>query len=129
MQGVFIPGSNNGTSGYGLARGAMFPSTLNGPWGQRGSPLPIDLQMPTGVVDKPYYGHAFGRPVIYELTPGGSTTEEGWGFKTRYFGKSLKYGKTSRCKGKTLKNSRCKHRTSGKKYCKHHSKRNRKSRK
>jgi len=123
----FIPGSNNGAFGMGMSRGAVFPSSMNGPFGRPGYPLPGALQMPTGVMDRPYEGHAFGR--VYELTPGGVTTEGSWGFidKAKRFGRrrSLKRRskaatKSRRCKGIKKNGVRCKHRTCGV-YCKHHS--------
>jgi len=82
---MHIPGSNNGQSGFGMARGAMFPSNMNGPFGFQKFPMPIAIQHPTGVVDRPYLGSAFGK--TYELTPGGYTTEEPWGFENKAFGK------------------------------------------
>ena len=38
---VWIPGSNNGTWGMGMARGAMFPSSLGGSLGRQASPYQI----------------------------------------------------------------------------------------
>ena len=84
-----IPGSNNGTWGLNMSRGAVFPPVLNGPFGYQGYPLPNMIQHPTGVM-----GRGFG--TIYQLTPGGITTEEGWGFKNKIksFGKSRKSRKS-----------------------------------
>lgn len=75
----YIPGSNNGTWGYGMHR-ALFPKSMGGPLGHRGRPLPNAFQHPAAVVSVPYAGHAFGNSV-YALTPGGVTTEPGWGWK------------------------------------------------
>ena len=97
---VWIPGSNNGTWGMGMSRGALFPKTLNGPMGYQGFPLPQLIQHPTGVMDKPYLGRAFGRHfgTVYELTPGGVTTEAGWGFsnKVKSFGRRKRSRRRSR---------------------------------
>jgi len=145
---VFIPGSNNGTFGMGMSRGAMFPSSMGGPFGHRGMPLPINLQMPTGVMDRPYAGRAFGKGTVYQLTPGGVTTEAGWGFKNRSrsfggqicgpfgYGRSRRHRRSRRrkttssvrrCVGKTKNGKRCKHKTHGK-FCKCHKKQSRKRR-
>jgi hypothetical protein len=146
---VWIPGSNNGQSGFGMVRGAMFPSSMNGPFGMRGFPLPVNLQMPTGTVARPYLGNAFGRRMgsrrmgstVYELTPGGITTEAGWGFqdRSRSFGRDnicgpFGYGRRrrsrshkQRCLGKTKNGKRCKHHAQGK-FCKHHKNQDRVSR-
>ena len=140
---VWIPGSNNGQSGFGMARGAMFPSgIMGGPFGNRAFPLPVNLQMPTGVSDRPYSGHAFGRRMgtVYELTPGGVTTEAGWGFKDRArsfgtgqicgpfgYGRRRSRVKKHRCEGKTKNGKRCKHHAQGK-FCKHHKNQKRVSR-
>ena len=111
----FIPGYNNGEWGLNASRGAMFPAgiPMNGPFGMRGYPLPVNLQMPTGTVDKPYMGRAFGNKMVYELTPGGVTTSEGWGFidKSRRFGSKRKSrsGVCRRCKGITKSGKQCKH--------------------
>jgi len=89
-----IPGSNNGEWGLNMSRGAMFPAVkgFNGPMGSLHYPLPNIIEHPTGVMDKPYLGRAFGRRfggTVYELTPGGVTTEAGWGFsnKAKRFGR------------------------------------------
>lgn len=67
----YIPGSNNGTWGAGMHR-AMFPASMGGPLGMRGHPLPNAFQHPANV-------NGFGSNV-YQLTPGGITTEDSWGF-------------------------------------------------
>jgi hypothetical protein len=41
-----IRGSNNGTFGYGKARGGYFPPDMSGPFGYQNSPLPINLELP-----------------------------------------------------------------------------------
>jgi hypothetical protein len=41
-----LKGINNGTSGMGMARGSVFPSSMNGPFGYQKHPLPINLNMP-----------------------------------------------------------------------------------
>lgn len=141
---VWIPGSNNGVWGVGAARGALFPPTLNGPFGHKGAPLPVNLQLPTGVISKPNVvksRRSFGN--VYELTPGGVTTDSSWGFKDKAykaFGrkrrrrgsrrrksqrrgsrrrKSQRKSKSRRCKGVKHDGKRCKHRTTTV-YCKHH---------
>jgi hypothetical protein len=138
---VWIPGSNNGEWGLNASRGALFPATigLNGPFGSPGYPLPVNLQLPTGVVDRPYLGRAFGKKfekrfrkrfgTVYELTPGGVTTQASWGFtdRTRRFSRSKKSQKKHRCEGLTNNNKRCKHKTDGK-FCKCHLKQSRKRR-
>jgi hypothetical protein len=129
---VWIPGSNNGTWGMGMSRGAVFPANMGGPFGYQGYPLPNMIQHPTGVMDKPYQGRSFG--TVYELTPGGVTTERGWGFanKAKYFGKSRRRRsrrnstKMHRCEGIKENGKRCKHKTSGQ-YCKHHLKQTKRS--
>jgi hypothetical protein len=87
---VWIPGSNNGTFGAGMSRGAVFPAQPG--YFYKGFPLPQLIQHPTGVMDKPYLGRAFGRKygTVYELTPGGVTTEAGWGFTNKHFGRRRK---------------------------------------
>ncbi len=140
---VWIPGSNNGTIGFGLSRGAVFPAGMNGPFGKRGYPLPINLQFPTGVTDKKFKNRAFGT-TVYQLTPGGITTEAGWGFKNNAFGKRSKrrsrfskkrnrnkrnnkysnkcsnnFSKKRRCKGIKKNGKRCKHMTTCT-FCGHH---------
>ena len=106
---MFIPGSNNGTFGMGASEGAIFPSNMGGPFGYQGYPIPIDLELPTGVVDKPYLGHAFGSQdnsqVVYELTPGGYTSAESWGFTDKSFGKS-KSRRIRKSKSKKSKKSK-----------------------
>lgn len=144
---VYISGSNNGTFGMGASQGALYPSDMGGPFGQNlGFPIPLNLEMPAAVMDKPYSGHAFGSPT-YELTPGGYTSASDWGFKNRvksfgkgpacgpfgnfsrrrsYGRKSLRrrsYGRKSnkRCEHKTKSNKKCKHSAmKGCKFCKHH---------
>jgi hypothetical protein len=97
-----IPGSNNGQSGYGMARGAMFPSCMYGPFGYREFPLPNMISQPTGVMDKRY---SFGDSV-YELTPGGRTTESAWGFETKAFGRKSQRRKSQRRKSQRRKSQR-----------------------
>jgi hypothetical protein len=126
---VWIPGSNNGTWGMGMSRGAVFPAgIMGGPFGFQGYPLPVNLELPTGVMDKPYGGRSFG--TVYQLTPGGVTTEAGWGFKNKAgFGRRRRSKRRSvkqRCEGIKENGKRCKHKTTGK-YCKHHLKQARKS--
>lgn len=41
-----IKGANNGQSGFGMTRGAVFPSNMNGPFGYVQKPLPINLSLP-----------------------------------------------------------------------------------
>lgn len=119
---VWIPGSNNGTFGAGMSRGAVFPADPG--YFYQGFPLPNMIQHPTGVMDKPYQGRSFG--TVYELTPGGVTTEAGWGFtnKGKFFGRRRRSRRRSaekkhRCEGLKENGKRCKHKTSGQ-YCKHH---------
>lgn len=129
---VWIPGSNNGTFGAGMSRGAVFPADPG--YFYQGFPLPNMIQHPTGVMDKPYLGRAFGR-TVYELTPGGITTEAGWGFKNKAFGhrrhrsrkRSRRASKKHRCEGLKENGKRCKHKTTGQ-FCKHHLKQAKKSR-
>jgi hypothetical protein len=83
----YIPGSNNGTFGMGMSQ-AVFPKGMGGPFGYRGLPLPIDLEFPASVIPPPYRGNSFG--MVYELTPGGSTTSEDWGFSNKAFGRKLR---------------------------------------
>jgi hypothetical protein len=136
-----IPGSNNGTFGAGMSRGAVFPADPG--YFYQGFPLPNMIQHPTGVVDRPYSGNAFGRAfgrrfgMVYELTPGGITTSQGWGFKNKAFGRrsrrrsrrrsSSRLLEKHRCKGIKENGKRCKHKTNGQ-FCKHHLKQARRSR-
>jgi hypothetical protein len=124
-----IPGSNNGTFGYGMSRGAVFPADPG--YFYQGFPLPVNLQLPTGVMDKPYLGRAFGRRfgMVYELTPGGVTTSQGWGFKNKAFGRrrSRRSHRKHRCEGLKENGKRCKHNTSDQ-FCKHHLKQAKKTR-
>jgi len=131
---VWLPGSNNGEWGLNMSRGAMFPAVkgFNGPMGSLHYPLPNIIEHPTGVMDKPYLGRAFGRRfgrTVYELTPGGVTTEAGWGFsdKAKRFGhrrsrRSRSRSRRHRCEGITKQGKRCKHKTNDH-FCKHHTKR------
>jgi hypothetical protein len=126
---LWIPGSNNGEWGLNMARGAVFPANIGGPLGFRGNPLPINLQLPTPTIDKPYFTRSFG--TVYQLTPGGVTTESGWGFKNKGFGRRRRSNSTKkhRCKAIKKDGKRCKHKTVGN-FCKHHlkQKKRRKSR-
>jgi hypothetical protein len=133
---VWIPGSNNGEWGLNMSRGALFPAAkgFNGPMGSSGYPLPVNLQLPAPTIDKPYIGRAFGRRfgMVYELTPGGVTTEAGWGFKNKAFGRRSRNrrrsgSKKQRCEGHTANGKRCRHKTNGQ-FCKHHLKQSRVSR-
>lgn len=116
---VWIPGSNNGTFGVGMSRGAVFPADPG--YFYQGFPLPNIIQHPTGVVDKPYIGRAFGSRafgsrafgkrgrrfgMVYELTPGGVTTEAGWGFKNRAFGRRSKRRSKRRSRRRSRRNRR-----------------------
>ena len=109
---VWIPGSNNGEWGLNMSRGAVFPTNMGGPFGFRGYPLPQLIQHPTSVVDRPYQGNAFGRRYgrrfgkVYELTPGGVTTEVGWEFNNKIRSFGLKNKRKSRKKSKKSKKSR-----------------------
>jgi hypothetical protein len=49
-----IRGSNNGTWGLGMGRGAIFPPSMNGPLGYINHPLPYDQEMPV-LFDGPKY--------------------------------------------------------------------------
>lgn len=118
-----IPGSNNGTWGMGMSRGAVFPPNMGGPFGYQGYPLPTLLQHPTGVVGKPYKGHAFGRKfgMVYELTPGGVTTDVGWGFVNKVKSFGIKNKRKSKNNKKSANKSKRKiksNRRSFKKYTK-----------
>src|SRR5688572_23417164 len=110
---VWIPGSNNGVWGLNMTRGSVFPVGMNGPLGSLGYPLPVNLQMPAPTMDKPYLGRAFGRRFgqIYQLTPGGVTTEAGWGFKSKAFGRRSRKQRKSmgskRCQGIKENGKRC----------------------
>jgi hypothetical protein len=119
MRMVFIPGSNNGVFGMGMSRGAMFPMSMGGSLGRPGYPLPNMIQHPTATIDKPYYGNSFGKTVktIYQLTPGGSTTEESWGFtnKIKSFGRSRKSKRKSRKSKRKSRKSKRKSRKSKRK--------------
>ena len=129
---MYIPGTNNGTWGAGMTRGAMFPSSMGGPLGRPGFPLPNIIEHPAPTQDRPYYSFGKG-PTIYQLTPGGVTTEAGWGFKQKAFGRrrsrrSRRSRHSRRCQGTTKNGKQCKHKTTGK-YCKHHQKQKRRSHK
>jgi hypothetical protein len=86
---MHIPGSNNGTWGYGLHR-ALFPKSLGGPFGSPWKQLPNSFQHPAMV-------RGFGQS--YQLTPGGMTTQAG--LNKYYFGsKRRRKSKKSRRKSK-----------------------------
>ncbi len=112
---VWLPGSNNGEWGLNMSRGSMFPANMGGPLGFKGFPLPQLIQHPAPTMDKPYQGSAFGRRfgTVYQLTPGGVTTENGWGFnnKVRNFGirrrRRSRSVKKRRCKGVKENGKRC----------------------
>ncbi len=44
-----MKGINNGQSGFGMYR-ALFPSSMGGPFGLRGQPLPYDFSVPKTVL-------------------------------------------------------------------------------
>ena len=84
----YIPGSNNGEWGAGMHR-ALFPKSMGGPFGHRGQPLPNAFQHPAPV-GRSFGSSPFDSPAsfgdveageVYQLTPGGATTEGSWGFE------------------------------------------------
>ncbi len=96
---MYIPGSNNGTFGAGMSRGAVFSAQPG--YFYQGFPLPQLIQHPAPTGASPYLGRAFGRKfgnMVYQLTPGGISTEEGWGFKNKVksFGRKRRSRKGSR---------------------------------
>ena len=56
---MYIPGSNNGTWGAGMQR-ALFPTSMGGPLGYRGHPLPNSFQHAAPVINVPYRTNSFG---------------------------------------------------------------------
>ncbi len=44
---ITVKGSNNGTFGFGMV-GALFPESMNGPFGQVSKPMPNNQEFPTG---------------------------------------------------------------------------------
>ena len=68
-----IKGSNNGTWGLGMSRGAMFPPSMNGPLGYINHPLPYDDQSPS-LLNGPRYnaprynGPAYNQPAFYSIS-------------------------------------------------------------
>ena len=57
-----IKGSNNGQSGFGLARGAVFPSSMNGPFGYSQRPLPVNLSLPATFNNFKYNAKGYNGP-------------------------------------------------------------------
>ncbi len=94
-----LKGTNNGTFGYGMARGAVFPmNKYFGPgYFYKNYQLPSLLEQPTGSYYKVFQPkRGFGTSVVYQLTPGGvSTTGDSLGYfkfskkKTRKSKKSI----------------------------------------
>lgn len=95
--------------GFGAQR-AMYPSDMNGPFGSPGKPLPTYTTSPAYYGPVPYTGEGFtmhygkracsfgSAPGDRLLTPGGVTTERGWGFQ--------KFGKINKSKRKSKKKSK-----------------------
>ena len=44
-----VKGSNNGTIGFGMGRGSLFPPSMNGPFGFINHPLPLRYDFPTNL--------------------------------------------------------------------------------
>jgi hypothetical protein len=97
---VYIPGSSNGEFGAGQFR-ALFPSSMKGPFGQRGFPLPNSFAHPAATVSKPY-NRSFGSRT---LTLNGAGLENGWGFEQKAFGKRRKSRRRSHKKRKSVRKS------------------------
>ena len=63
---MYIPGSNNGTWGAGMQR-ALFPTSMGGPLGYRGHPLPNSFQHAAPVINVPYRTNSFGHKSYRKL--------------------------------------------------------------
>jgi hypothetical protein len=85
---VYIPGSNNGTWGMGMA-GAYFPENLGGPLGSPGNDLVLDIEFP----DPKYTGPSFNFGQVLLLSPNGMSTN---GDSSGYFYGTSKHSKRSK---------------------------------
>ena len=61
-----ITGSNNGTWGFGMSGGALFPPSMNGPFGYINHPLPYDQEMPVLFDGPKYNAQAYNGPAYNE---------------------------------------------------------------
>jgi hypothetical protein len=61
---VNIKGINNGTFGFGMY-GAMFPQSMNGPFGTNNSPIPIDQQFPVQI--SPLYNSPYDNMPAFQI--------------------------------------------------------------
>ena len=109
----------NGVWGLGMAR-SMYPSSMGGPLGMPMDSLPNFSAYPTkpkthqigylgdSMIAIPFGKNKFGSSVVYQLTPGGYTTKQGWGlgYGKRRRGLSIKKRKS---KSKSKKSKRHKY--------------------
>jgi hypothetical protein len=65
MHGM-IKGANNGTFGYGMGRGCLFPPSMNGPLGYMNYPLPQNISFPATLNSPKYNAQGWNGPSYNE---------------------------------------------------------------